>query len=409
MNFDPSTLNFGATHKLNPRAEASHIAVLERQAQQVARSAPTTVAQQLKSNVAQHHLQRRIARLQQMQQAIAEDASAQRLMQALAFVKTLYTDADAPTDLAFISLLQPILQGLQPKWAALKTQANVSPVLPVDYQRLEKLKQPHAQMSTAERSALFKLLHRVYRAIDGLSASETPASDLKPANTQDLVLRSQLHRASSDREKQRLRAEIAQLENLQQRAYHTQCLRDLEQCQQMMQALSSFGETPRPRVLQHLSKLTQQWQNNRFAEAAYPMVPELLQLAARQLARIGVPDAAGFIQAQNAEVLHRLQSLGVEHALFAPLQAWQGTFAETLSRLLTHQEDLQAAQAFALARDASQKLHAQLEQWPEQRAEIQALEQRLREPAAGSTYAEAKAALLQGYGQILLNLPKIGE
>lgn len=412
MDFDPSTLNFGATQQLNHRVESTHIAVLERQARQTVRGEHTEVAHHLQANVEQHHLQRRVARLQQMQQAIAAEASAQRLMQALALVKTLYTADDAPTDLSSISLLQPILQGLPPKWAALKAQAKTSPVLAVDYQRIEKLKQAHARLATAERAALFKLLHAVYKAIDALygSQQQLPTS-VKSSSAQDLRLRSQLHRASSEHEKQRLRAEIAQLQNAQQQDGHAQCVRALAQSQQFMQALSSLAETPRPRILQHLSKLTQQWESNRLPASAYPMVPELLQLAARQLARIGVPDAEAFIQTQHLVAQNRVLSLSAEHPLFGPLKAWQEAFAEALTRLLVSQQAAQASQALSLAREQCQRLQAQLTQWPEHHAEIQALEQTVLslDPTTDAAYPEARMALLQHYSQILLNLPKIGE
>ncbi len=410
MDFDPSSLNFGAAQKLPPRAESSHIAVLERQARQAEHRDTPPVAHQLRAQVEQHQLQRRVARLQQMQQAIASEASAHRLMQALALVKTLYTAEDAPTDLASISLLQPILQGLQPKWAALKAQAQSAPVLAVDYQRLDKLKQPHTRLHTAERSALFKLLHTVYKAIEALYGSQPQRAEVKSLSAQDLGLRSQLHRASSEREKQRLQAEIAELQTAQQRDYHAQCVHALRQCQMHMAQVASFAETPRPRLLQQLAKLAHQWENNKCPEAAYPLVPELLQGAGRQLARIGVADADAFIQTHNLGVQERLQGLGSEHALFTLLQTWQGTFAEALTRLLVSQHAAQASQALSLARTQSQQLQAQLEKWPAHHADIQALEHRFLtlDPTSGAA-AEIRTALLQHYGQVLLNLPKIGE
>lgn len=407
MDFDPNAMNFGAAQQLAPRAEASHVAVLTRQTQRASRAlqqgssqapaqatAQVQVVKRLEANLKQHQRQARVERLKQMQQALATQSNAQRLMQALALVKKVYTAEDAPSDLASMSVLQPILQGLLPKWKQLKAEQSFT-VTAGDYQALQKLKQPHTVLSTAERAALFNLLNAVYKAIDVAGSSQVPVA-ATPARL--MALKSQLLRATSETEKQRLQAEIQHIETARQRDYHQQCLRALQQHREQMPEMLKY---PTARLLQQLTHLEKQWQTNRYAEAHHPAVPTLLQVSSRQLARLGVADAKDFIASQQTVIQQHLQALHTAEVL-RQLQSWRQGFEAILQSL----QDAAEARRLQAAQKELHQLQAHAAQWPSRLKEIKALEQQYV-AAPAEEKAELRHKLLQDYSQLLSKLPPI--
>ena len=394
MDFDPNAMNFGAAQKLSPQAEPGHVALLTRQAQRVPQKPEQgQVVKRLEANLQQHQRQARIERLKQMQQALATQSNGQRLMQALALVKKIYTADDAPSDLATMSLLQPILQGLLPKWKQLKAEKPFS-IAPGDYQALQKLKQPHAVLVTAERAALFNLLSLVYKAVD----AEAPRAPVAATPARLMALKSQYLRATSATEKQRLQAEIQDIEIARQRDYHAQCMRVLQQHQLKMPEML---KSPAARLLPQLAQLEQQWQTNRYSEAHHPVVPTLLQLSSRQLARLGVADARDFIQLQQKAVQQQLQALPAAE-LKTLLQQWCHGFASLLQAF----QEAAEVRRLEAARKELNALHAHSAQWSTHLTEIKALEQQFL-AAATEKKTELRHLLLQHYSQLLSTLPPI--
>ncbi len=394
MEFDPNAMNFGAAQKLSPRAEPGHVAVLTRQTKRASQASNQgQVVKRLEANLQQHQRQARVERLKQMQQALATQSNGQRLMQALALVKKIYTADDVPSDLATMRLLQPILQGLLPKWKQLKAETSFS-IAPEDYQVLQKLKQPHAVLATAERAALFNLLSAVYKSID----AEAPRAPVAATPARLMALKSQWLRATSDTEKQRLHAEIQQIEIARQRDYHAQCMQVLHQHQLKMPEMLQY---PAARLLQQLTQLEQQWQKNRYSEAHHPAVPTLLQLSSRQLARLGVADARDFIQSQQKSVQQQLQTLPTAE-LKTLLKQWLQCFDGLLH---SFQEAAEARRLEAIKKELN-TLQARSAQWPTHLPEIKALEQQFL-AAATEDKAELRKQLLQHYSQLLSTLPPI--
>lgn len=408
MEFDPNSMNFGAAQTLSRRAEPAHIELLSRQAEQSPQTKPEhiQVVKKLKDKVVQHEKQARTERLKQMQQALTTEVTPHRLMQALALVRKIYSEDHAPSDLATMSLLQPILQGLLPKWKSLKTGDTDSPITPQDYQLIQKLRQPHATLPTPERAVLYKLLHMVYQAMENQTDDSVFAPPVAAAPPNLMALKSRLLRATSDVEKQRLQNDIQRVENAKKQDYHQQCLKALEHHQTQLKAIESLQKTPRPHLLQALSKLEQQWDKNRAPAAQHPRVPTVIQLASRQLARLGIADAETFIKEQRQKMQHEIQNLTTEEVL-SVLQSWHTHFDEALTRFQEQATALVRTKALSKARANLHILKSKLDQWPTQLEEVKSLENKLLELKDDQQRADVRNQLFKRYSDILSALPVI--
>lgn len=366
-----------------------------------------------------------------------------QLLAALEALQTAYTGEQVPKDLGTMGVLYPLLKCQAYKWDGLqKVEPFEIPAAEVNY--LLKLRQLKGGLGPIERAALTQLIQLInqhlqaYFSVDLSPANASlAASEAQPipeahfeqpfdplaANRQILQLRAKLQRTFSAPEKQTLQAELTRLTEQMQAHFQARQLQALqkqrEECRtdqtrfaEGKLTAASFESWRKLRLttLQGLARLFSHGAGpSAAAAAAEPVGVRLLASFRAQLARLGLPDATGWIQAegeQNQTLLRAAGLEGFEPVLLAALTDWQRDFADLLRAALQDLQRLGQSLKQSRFQTQLQALEKTQTHWKNQQAQIRSLESQYLAAADPAEQHPLKLALLQAYAEMLMQLPE---
>lgn len=366
-----------------------------------------------------------LARLKALSGA-SEDLRA-GLMQIMAGLKSCYAAADAPRDLATMSVLHPLLQCQACKFDALKA-GRPAAVPEAEAGYLKKLRPLQGSLGPQERAALLQLILALNQQLSATTtaapvaevaaappAAATDTSPFDPIQASRLMLqlRAKIQRSHSPDEKQALQAQLEALQ-AQQTAFFA--MRQLQALVRQGQELQSDGpglaqasaadfarwRPLRLKALQNLSRLLGQ-------PPACPAGVSLLESAQQQLARLDLPDGPGWIAQEQARQ---------QNAWTAARTGLAPELAQALTDWLKHFEALmhslqQVGQHWARQRQTAeqqallQSLTQTRQDWHQQEARIKDLESRYLACEDAITRRQLQQTLLEAYAEMLARLPAL--
>ncbi|MBF2054297.1 MAG: hypothetical protein IGS03_12670 [Candidatus Sericytochromatia bacterium] len=351
------------------------------------------------------------------------------LMRVIASLKSCYAGADAPRDLATMSVLHPLLQCQACKWDALKA-GGAAQVPEAEAGYLKKLRSLQgSSLAPLERATLLQLIlalnQQLCTSTAAESTGETPATppavssapvasfDPIQASRLMLQLRAKIQRTHSPAEKQALQAQLEALQAQQVAFFAMRQLQALARqsqelagdCSKLAQARAEHFSQWRPlrlKSLQNLSRLLGQ-------PPACPAGVSLLESAQQQLARLDLPGGHQWIAQEQARQRDGWAAAreGLAPELAQALTDWLQQF-DTLMQTLQ-----QACQHWAQKRRKAEQQTllnslAQAQQdWVLQETEIKALESRYLQCEDPVARRQLQQTLLNAYAEVLAMLPAL--
>lgn len=349
------------------------------------------------------------------------------LLQAIESLKACFAGEAAPTDLETMGLLFPLLKCQEHKWERLKAGQPAEPPAP-EAKLLQKWRSAKSSLSAVEKASFYQIVEGLNVLIARLPAEAPVAEPVAPlpeplpeppdaeepfdpmtCGRRLMQLRAKLQRSCAESEKQRLQRQLNALVQQQNAYYAERRAQSLAQHQkkyaQLCQKLSgSLGAAALQQLRQELIQQLDHLQRLFTQDKQQPVGPEIFASASRQLARLGLADAAQVRSHEHAQQIGWIQRFPEPQQ--ADLTRWQASYQLLLTAFEQALRQLsqvdQHAQAAGLAVQI-QAAHARLQA---QRQALAELEQAWRVAVDPAEQAALRQQILLAYAQLILNLPQ---
>ncbi|MGV3525490.1 MAG: hypothetical protein ACO1RX_14765 [Candidatus Sericytochromatia bacterium] len=349
------------------------------------------------------------------------------LLQAIEALKTCFAGEAAPTDLETMGLLFPLLKCQEHKWERLQAGQLAEPPAP-EAKLLQKWRSAKSSLSAVEKATFYQIVEGLNVLIARMPApaeapiseAETPAPvtpvpapespaeepfDPMTCGRRLMQLRAKLQRSCAESEKQRLQAQLNALVQQQNAYYAERRSQSLVQHQkkyaQLCQKLSGpVAAAALQQLRQELIQQLEHLQRLFHQDKQQPAGPEIFASASRQLARLGLADAAQVRSLEHTRQGEWIQAFPASQQ--NELTRWQTSYQTLLTAFeQALGQALQQAQTAELtARIQAAQTHLQT-----QRQVLAELEQAWQAAADSAEQAALRQNILLAYAQLILKLP----